>query len=102
MVLGKVAAVSGTLMGSALLYRYVPAEKQDWSAIAPGSVLFFVLWTCVVAFFRFYVKSFSYYSLLSGALGVVIVILLSAYIVVFTLLLDGELNAAVLRLRSAK
>ena len=102
MVLGKVAAVSGTLMGAALIYRYVPAEKQDWSTIAPGSVLFFVLWTCVVAFFQFYVQSFSYYSLVSGAFGVVIVILLSAYIVAFTLLLGGELNAAVLRLRSAK
>ena len=102
MVLGKMAAISGTLMGAALIYRYVPAEKQDWYAIAPGSVLFFVLWTCVVAFFRFYVQSFSYYSLVSGALGVVIVILLSAYFVAFTLLLGGELNAAVLRLRSAK
>ena len=49
MVLGKVAAVSGTFMGSALVYRYVPAEKQDWSATVPGSIL----WTCVVAFFQF-------------------------------------------------
>ena len=89
-------------MGAALIYRYVAAEKQNWSAIVPGSVLFFVLWTCVVAFFQLYVQSFSYYSLVSGAFGVVIVILLSAYIVAFTVLLGGELNAAVLRLRSAK
>ena len=78
MVLGKVAAVSGTLMGVALIYRYVPAEKQDWSAIVPGIMLFFVLWNCVVALFQFYVQSFSYYRLVSGAFGVGIVILLSA------------------------
>ena len=40
--------------------------------------------------------------MVSGALGVVIVILLSAYFVAFTLLLGGELNAAILRLRSDK
>ena len=78
MVLGKVAAVSGTLMGVALIYRYVPAEKQDWSAIVPGIMPFFVLWNCVVALFQFYVQSFSYYRLVSGAFGVGIVILLSA------------------------
>ena len=78
MVLGKVAAVSGTIMGVALIYRYVPAEKQDWSAIVPGIMLFFVLWNCVVALFQFYVQSFSYYRLVSGAFGVRIVILLSA------------------------
>ena len=78
MVLGKVAAVSGTLMGVALIYRYVPAEKQDWSAIVPDWVmLFFVLWNCVVALFQFYVQSFSYYRLEHlGAFGVGIVILL--------------------------
>ena len=102
MFLGKISGILGTLMTAALIYRYVPAVKQDWRAVAPGSILFFVLWTCVVAFFRYYVHSFSYYSLVSGALGVVIVILLSAYFVAFTLLLGGELNAAILRLRSDK
>lgn len=101
LIFGKLAGISGSLMAAALIYRYVPAVKQDWLATAPGSLLFLILWTCVVTGFRFYVQSFSYYSLVSGALGIVIVILLSAYLVAFTLLLGGELNASIMRLRSS-
>ena len=102
MFLGKISGILGDIDDCGLNLPVCARSKTGLEGGSPGSILFFVLWTCVVAFFRYYVHSFSYYSLVSGALGVVIVILLSAYFVAFTLLLGGELNAAILRLRSDK
>ncbi len=92
-ILGRLAGIVGAVMAAACIYRYVPSKRQTWSAVMPGSLLFFMLWTLIVTGFRYYIRSFSYYNLVSGALGVVIVILLSAYLIAFTLLLGGELNA---------
>lgn len=97
--LGRVSGIVGALLAAASIYRYVPSQRQTWYGVIPGSLLFLTLWTSIVTGFRYYVYSFSYYNLVSGALGVVIVILLSAYLVAFTLLLGGELNAAVRRLQ---
>ncbi len=93
--LGRLSGIVGAVVAASSIYRYVPSQRQSWYGVMPGSLLFLLLWTSIVTGFRYYVHSFSYYNLVSGALGVVIVILLSAYLIAFTLLLGGELNAAV-------
>ncbi|MGY8824883.1 MAG: YihY/virulence factor BrkB family protein [Candidatus Latescibacterota bacterium] len=97
--LRRTAGIVGAVLAAACIYRLVPSRRLGWLDVLPGSLLFFFLWTFIVTGFRYYVRSFSYYNLVYGGLGVVIIILLSAYLVAFTLLLGGELNAALQRLR---
>jgi membrane protein len=96
----SMAGIFGTVMVTACIYRIAPNLRQRWIDVLPGSVLFFVLWTFIAGGFKYYVQSFSYYNVVSGVLGGVIVLLLSAYLVAFTLLLGGELNGALFRWRS--
>ena len=96
----RMAGIFGTVMVTACIYRIAPNLRQRWIDVLPGSVLFFVLWTFIAGGFKYYVQSFSYYNVVSGVLGGVIVLLLSAYLVAFTLLLGGELNGALFRWRS--
>lgn len=99
-LLRRAAGIFGAIIAAACVYRLVPSRRLSWVEVLPGSLLFFFLWTFIVTGFRFYVRNFSYYNLVYGGLGVVIIILLSAYLVAFTLLLGGELNAALQRLRA--
>ncbi len=99
-LLRRTAGIIGAVVAAACIYRLVPSKRLNWLDVLPGSVLFLFLWTIIAIGFRFYVHSFSYYNLVYGALGAVIIILLSAYLVAFTLLLGGELNATMLRLRA--
>ena len=53
--------------------------------------------TVIAGGFGYYVRSFGYYSVVYGVLWGVIVLLLSAYLVAFFLLLGGELGFALWR-----
>jgi membrane protein len=99
-LLRRTAGIVGAVAAAACIYRLVPSRRLSWLDVLPGSLLFLFLWTFIAIGFSFYVKSFSYYNLMSGALLAVIIILLSAYLVAFTLLLGGELNATLLQLRT--
>jgi len=62
--------------------------------ILPGSFLFLALWSLIAAAFGYFIgHDFGYYESIHGLLYGVILLLLSAYLVAFTLLLGGELNA---------
>ncbi len=95
------AGLVGAVFVSACIYRIAPAIRLKWLDVLPGSILFFLLWTFIVSGFKYYVKGFSYYNVVYGVLGAVIIILLSAYLVAFILLLCGELNAVLYRRRSS-
>ena len=95
--LRRTAGLVGDVVVAACIYRIIPSVKQGWLDVMPGSVLFFSLWTFIASGFKYYVKGFSYYNLVYGVLGAVIIILLSAYLIAFTLLLGGELNAVLYR-----
>ncbi|MBT3344855.1 MAG: YihY/virulence factor BrkB family protein [Gemmatimonadetes bacterium] len=98
-LLRHTAGVTGTLMVVATVYRIAPDEPLRWLDVLPGSLLFLALWTMIAGGFSYYVKSFGYYSVVYGVLGAVIVLLLSAYLVAFFLLLGGELNGTLYRRR---
>jgi membrane protein len=95
--LRRTTGLIGAVVVAACIYRVVPAVRQNWLDVLPGSLLFFTLWTFIASGFKYYVKGFSYYNVIYGALGGVIIILLSAYLVAFILLLGGELNAVLYR-----
>lgn len=94
------AAGLGTLGVVASLYRVVPAVRPGWGEVLPGSLFFLALWLLITSGFRYYVEHFGYYNLVYGVLGAVIVTLLSAYLIALILLLGGELNAALTRVRA--
>ncbi len=97
--LRRTGGLVGAVVVAACIYRLIPAVRQSWLDVLPGSLLFFSLWTFIASGFRYYITGFSYYNVVAGALGAVIIILLSAYLVAFTLLLGGELNAVLYRRR---
>ncbi|MFC1526919.1 YihY/virulence factor BrkB family protein [Candidatus Latescibacterota bacterium] len=98
-LLRRATGVLGTLAAAAAIYRVAPDVRQRWVDVLPGSVLFLSLWTLIAGGFGYFVSNFGYYNLIYGVLGGVIVLLLSAYLVAFTLLIGGELNGNLLKLR---
>ncbi|SVB70183.1 uncharacterized protein METZ01_LOCUS223037, partial [marine metagenome] len=101
-ILRHTAGITGTLIVVATVYRIAPDEPLRWLDVLPGSLLFLALWTLIAGGFGFYVKFFGYYSVVYGVLWGVIVLLLSAYLVAFFLLLGGELNGTLYQQRQPK
>ena len=98
-LLRHTAGVTGTLVAAATIYRVAPDIEVGWLDVLPGSLLFLALWTLIAGGFGYYIQNFGYYNFIYGVLGGVIIMLLSAYLVAFTLLLGGELNGVLYRLR---
>jgi membrane protein len=101
-LLRHTAGVTGTLVAAAIIYRVAPDMRLRWLDVLPGSLLFLAQWTLIAGGFGFYVRNFSYYNVVYGVLGGVIIRLLSAYLVSFTLLLGGELNGVLYRQRQQR
>ena len=95
----RTAGTVGALVVAALIYRIGPNVRQRWLDVLPGSFLFLGLWSLIAAGFGYFVGHFGYYNLIHGLLYGVILLLLSAYLVAFTLLLGGELNASLMKLK---
>ena len=98
-LLRHTAGVAGTLVAAAIIYRVAPAMPLRWLDVLPRSLLFLAQWTLIAGSFSYYVRNFSHYNVVYGVLGGVILMLLSAYLVSFTLLLGGELNGVLCRQR---
>ena len=61
------------------------------------------LWSLIAAGFGYFIgQNLGYYNFVHGLLYGVILLLLSAYLVAFTLLLGGELNANLVKLKLSK
>ncbi len=89
-LLRRAAGIGGTLIVVACIYRLAPDIKQRWLDVLPGSLLFLLLWSFIAGGFRYFIQSFSYYSVVYGVLGGVMV--------AFTLLLGGELNGVLFKM----
>ena len=91
--------MAATLLVTCTIYRVGADTDLGWLEVLPGGVLFVILWSFITAGFGYYVSNFGYYNVIYGLLGGVIMLLLSAYLVAFILLLGGELNGNIYRLR---
>ena len=90
-VIGMVATAGG-------IYYVMPAVRLRWLDVLPGSVVSSGLVGGIASALD-YIERFSYYNIIYGVLGTAIIFLLSAYLLAFTLLLGGELNAVLYRRR---
>ena len=90
-VIGMVATAGG-------IYYVMPAVRLRWLDVLPGSVVSSGLAGGIASALD-YIERFSYYTIIYGVLGTAIILLLSAYLLAFTLLLGGELNAVLYRRR---
>ena len=78
-----------------LVYHFAPNAETEWVWITPGALLATILWLATSIGFRFYVRNFADYSVVYGAIGGVIVLLLWFYLSGFALLIGAELNAEI-------
>ncbi len=82
----------------AALYALAQDKKQPLSVILPGAVASLIAWVTVSVGFSFYAENFAKYSIIYGALGAVIVLLLWLYITAVILIMGAELNSVILRI----
>ena len=94
---------AGVLMYAALGILYAAAldERQPRGTLLPGIAAALALWMVVSVLFSFYVERFGNYSLIYGALGAVIALLMWLYLSAVILILGAEWNAALLEVRAA-
>jgi membrane protein len=82
---------AGTL---AVIYRYAPdRHTAKWQWVTWGSAAAATLWLSASVLFELYVKNFSSYGALYGALGGVIVLIMWFYLGGFAVVLGAEINA---------
>ncbi|MBQ6856267.1 MAG: YihY/virulence factor BrkB family protein [Lachnospiraceae bacterium] len=83
-----------------ILYAGSMDEKPTHGAFTPGILTALILWMIVSVAFSFYVENFANYSIIYGALGAVIVLLMWLYLTAIILILGAEVNAALMTVRS--
>jgi membrane protein len=82
-----------------LLYRMTPNRRLTWHEAMPGSAFASVGWIVSSLLFSFYVNNFGHCTKTYGSLGGIIALLVWLYLGSLTVLLGGELNAALARKR---
>ena len=93
----------GVLMLAALgtLYAASMDKRQPIKTFLPGILFALFGWMLVSVGFSFYVEHFANYSVIFGALGAVVVLLMWLYMTAVILILGAELNAALQTVRTA-
>lgn len=93
----------GVLMLAALgtLYAASMDKRQPVKTFLPGILFALFGWMLLSVGFSFYVEHFANYSVIYGALGAVVVLLMWLYMTAVILILGAELNAALQTVRTA-
>jgi membrane protein len=82
-----------------MLYTVAPNRKIKWHATSAGALVATALWAIVSLAFSFYTTDFSSYSKTYGAFAGVAILILWLYLTGLAILIGGEINAAVERVR---
>ena len=91
-------AAAFLLLAFVLLYRFVPRRRPSWQAAAIGGVVATALFLIARPLFLFYVERFGQYNLIYGSFGIVILLILWAWIVSLITLFGGEITGMSQRL----
>ncbi len=83
------------ILALALLYYMALDVEQQWKWITPGSVWAVLGWIGASLGFAFYVNHFGLYNRTYGSIGAVIVLLTWMYVTGLSILVGGEINAAI-------
>jgi membrane protein len=83
----------------ACMYFFLPNVHQRWRFITPGSTVAVLAWILASLGFRAYVTHFGSYARSYGALGTVVILLVWLYLSGLMIILGGEINAILDRVR---
>lgn len=86
-------------LGIQIIYHTLPARRLPWKLISPGAIFTALGWIFGSMGFTFYVNKVANYERLYGGLGTFIVLMIWFYLSSLFLLLGGEIDSAIYRLR---
>ncbi|WP_377889820.1 YihY/virulence factor BrkB family protein [Alkalihalobacillus sp. R86527] len=98
-VLRWVVAVAVMALVLSVLYRYAPNKHFPFKEVMIGSIIATIGWQVISLAFSFYVSNFGNYSATYGSLGGVIILMLWFYLTGIILLVGGEINALIHKLK---
>ena len=92
--------LGGVMFGAiGLLYAAAQDARQPARNVVPGTLIALLGWMVVSMAFSFYVENFANYSLIYGALGTVIVLMMWLNLTAAVLILGAEVNGVLLSMR---
>lgn len=95
--------LGGVMFGAVgLLYAAAQDGRQPARNVVPGAVAALVGWMVVSAAFSFYVENFANYSVIYGALGTIIVLMMWLNLTAVMLIMGAEINGALVSLRGRR
>jgi membrane protein len=86
-------------VGIQIAYFTLPARRLPWRFFSPGSLVATLGWVLASKGFAWYTKSVADYQRIYGSLGALIVLMIWFYLSSLFLLLGGEINSEIYRLR---
>jgi membrane protein len=89
------AAVLLLMVAAALTYHLLPNHEEPFEFLTPGAILAVIVWVVASVGLHYYVLNFANYSVMYGALGAVLMLLLYLYVSAAVLLLGAEVNAVI-------
>lgn len=81
----------------ACLYHFLPSQRPRFRLISPGALVAVAVWALGSAAFRSYVAHVHSFARTYGTLGGAVILLVWLYLSAFTLILGGEIDAALAR-----
>ncbi|MDE7261822.1 MAG: YihY/virulence factor BrkB family protein [Oscillospiraceae bacterium] len=96
--------IMGGVMFAAIGLLYAAAQdvRQPARSILPGTGVALAAWMIVSAAFSFYVENFGKYSVIYGALGAVIVLMMWLNLTAVSLIMGAEVNGVLMALRGER
>jgi membrane protein len=85
-----------------IIYHTLPARRFRWRLISPGGLIASLGWIFGSLAFRDYVNSFSNFQKFYGSLGALIALMFWFYICSFFLVVGGEVDSEIHKLRKVK
>ncbi len=89
------AAVLLLMVTVALTYHLLPNDEEPFRFLTSGAILAVIVWVVASVGLHYYVLNFADYSVMYGALGAVLMLLLYLYVSAAVLLLGAEMNAVI-------
>ena len=95
--------LGGVMFGAVgLLYAAAQDSRQAARNVVPGALAALVGWMVVSAAFSFYVENFANYTVIYGALGTVIVLMMWLNLTALMLIMGAEINGVLNSLRGRR
>lgn len=92
-------------IGMHIVYSALPSQPLPWNLLSPGSAIFSLSWILGSSGFAYFVNRFvnyeAYYQQLYGSLGTLILLMIWLYLSSFFLLVGGQINSKIHRLRNS-